>query len=368
MNKLLRELSNGIGSLLREKLVVIESDDWGSIRMPSKQVYESLKSKGLNLGKGETERYNKFDTLASPQDLEELFDVLSSVKDLAGRNPVFTAVSLVANPDFKQIKDHDFTEYFWEPLSTTFADYDSSRSLDLWVKGKQMGYFHPEFHGREHVNVAAWIRALRNKDDQTLFAFEQGCWGFKREAGIVNFQAAFDLEEPSDLEQQKSIITDGLAEFERIHGYKARFFVPPNGPFNNELQKAAHLGGIKYLSTAKIQQEPRGNGVYKKRYHYLGQKSKYGLRYLTRNAFFEPSAEGKDWVDSCLSEIESAFRWRKPAVISTHRVNYIGVHDPKNRERGLKQLSELLSKIVKNWPDVHFITSTELGDLIATKK
>jgi len=112
-----------------------------------------------------------------------------------------------------------------------------------------------------------------------------------------------------------------------------------------------------------------GNGRYKKHFRYLGKKGKSGLMYMTRNAFFEPGSwehpASKDWVNDCLKEIEIAFRWQKPAIISSHRVNYIGWLNPKNRSNGLQKLDELLKKIIKAWPDVEFMTTTELGNLIA---
>jgi len=74
--------------------------------------------------------------------------------------------------------------------------------------------------------------------------------------------------------------------------------------------------------------------------------------------------KGKDWVNSCLNDIDMAFRWNKPAIISSHRVNYIGALDPGNRENGLSQLKQLLKEVVSRWPDVEFMTSAELGDLI----
>ena len=43
--KLMRNLSNLPGWRTKRKIVVIESDDWGSIRMPSKRAYEELKLK-----------------------------------------------------------------------------------------------------------------------------------------------------------------------------------------------------------------------------------------------------------------------------------------------------------------------------------
>ncbi len=93
-------------------------------------------------------------------------------------------------------------------------------------------------------------------------------------------------------------------------------------------------------------------------------KNKYGVTYMSRNAGFEPSASSMDWVDKCLADIAMAFRMRKPATISTHRVNYIGFLEPTNRERSLWLLKELLGNILKKWPDVEFMTSVELGKLI----
>jgi hypothetical protein len=42
----------------------------------------------------------------------------------------------------------------------------------------------------------------------------------------------------------------------------------------------------------------------------------------------------------------------------------MGTLDPANRDRGLKQLSQLLKAVVKKWPDVEFLSSDQLGDLI----
>jgi hypothetical protein len=144
--------------------------------------------------------------------------------------------------------------------------------------------------------------------------------------------------------------------------------VPTNGPFNNELEADLFKGGVEYINTAKKQLEPIGDGNYKKNIRYLGKKNIYGQFYITRNCFFEPASfEKKNWVDSCLKEIEIAFRWNKPAIISTHRVNYIGFIREENRKHGLAQLNELLNQILKRYPDVEFMTSVQLGDLIAGK-
>lgn len=367
---LLRNFSNLPGWSTNRKIVVFESDDWGSIRMSSNATRELLIKKGVDLLSGDSYRYNMYDTLATDNDLSALFDILSLIKDKNGNSCVFTPISLVANPDFEKIKASNFEKYYFEPFTITMKrSHGCEKSFELWQEGVKKRLFVPQFHGREHLNVQVWLKALQNNDKHTRIAFDYGVWGFNNilPSG-VSYQAAFDLDQPNEIEYQKEVITSGLELFEKLHSYKASVFVPPNGPFNETLEKTAFNGGIQFMSAAKIHLEPHGNKKIKKRFHYMGQKNKYGQRYITRNCFFEPSQSGKDWVDSCLNDIQIAFRWHKPVVISSHRVNYIGALDPGNRDRGLMQLKQLLQTIVKRWPNVEFMTSAELGDLMSQSK
>jgi hypothetical protein len=271
---LLKSLSNLPGWRTNRRIVVIESDDWGSIRMPSLKAYQHLQQLGLNIDKGDNQRYNTLDTLASSTDLAHLFETLRRVKDNQGHHPVFTAMSLVANPDFEKIAGNGFTQYEYEPFTTTLEQYGLSDAFTLWQQGADEHLFHADFHGREHLNVKVWMDALRHGDPHTRAAFDQGSWGF-RPAGLasINFQAAFDLDRPEDVEVQKEIITDRLDSFEQLHGYRATYMVPPNGPFSDLLEPAAASAGIKYLATAKIHKAPLGNGKHRKGFRYLGKKN-----------------------------------------------------------------------------------------------
>jgi hypothetical protein len=369
-SRFIRNLSNIAGWRTNRKILVIESDDWGSIRMPSIEVYNLLRAEGINVTGGDSKRYNLYDTLASYDDLKLLFELLSSFKDKVENSCVFTAICVVANPDFQKIKGNNFREYYYEPFSKTLSRYyHDNKSFELWNKGIASRIFVPQFHGREHLNVAAWMRALQRNDRETLLGFEHGVWGYNPKSFFgspLSYLAAFDLYDPGDLTIQDRAITEGLDLFHELFGYEATFFVPPNGPFNTSLEKTAAKCGIKYISTAKIQIEPQGNGKKRKILHWLGQHNKYNQCYTVRNCIFEPSQSGKDWVSSCLRDIEIAFRWHKPAIISTHRVNYIGTLSRKNRENGLRQLKLLLTSILKNWPDIEFMTSDQLGDLICS--
>lgn len=372
-SKLRVHASNVPGWRTKRHIVVIESDDWGSIRMSSLDSFERLRLAGVPV---DTDHYNINDALESNEDLEMLFDTLRQFKDATGRHPVMTGVNVVANPDFKAIEDNGFTEYVYEPYTKTCERYPGhDKVYDLWKQGITERLFVPILHGREHLNAQFWMRALQKGDPSTLVAFKECVTGIPRTGiggvTVPDFQAAFDIDTPEDIPYQKEVIKTGADLFEQLYGFKPKYFVPTNGPFNNTLEKNLLDAGVKYINTSKKQLEPLGNGQFKVNTRFIGDKNQYGQVYLTRNCFYEPASTGfevpenHDWLHSCLKEIEIAFLWHKPATISSHRVNYIGYLHPENRDKGLKALKLLLGEIIKRWSDVEFMTSSELGDLIS---
>lgn len=374
-SRITANLSNIPGWRTNRHIVVIESDDWGSIRMSSLDAFNRMLKAGM---REDRDHFNTFDALESNKDLEELLNVLVQFKDSTGRHPVITGVNVVANPVFDKIKDSGFAHYFFEPYTETLKRYPNhDKVYDLWKQGVEERLIVPVFHGREHLNVQRWLRALQSGNNSTLLAFENGVTGIYNginDEPIPEFQAAFDIDTVDDLPYMKEVLVTGLDLFEQLYGFRSKYFVPTNGPFNNSLEKDLFDAGVQYINTGKKQREPLGNGNYKVNTRFVGDKNIYGQIYLTRNCFFEPSATGYvvpsnyNWVDACLKEIETAFRWHKPATISSHRVNYIGYLHPENREKSLDHLKSLLGKIITRWPDVEFMTSTELGALILSTK
>ena len=361
-------VSNLFGWRTNRKLIVIESDDWGSVYMSDKRALEEMKAKGIPLHS----HYLKNDTLESNEDMEMLMDVLRKHKDASGRYVVMTGVNVVANPDFEKIKANGFKKYEYELFTETAKRYPKSdRIHSLWKQGIEERLLVPVFHGREHLNVQRWMKLLQEGNETVRIAFEYGVSTLSKEINgkeLTDLRAAFDIDTQNDLKYLEKVIDTGLDEFEALFGYKSTFFIPTNGPFNNNLEELLSKKGVKYIGTGKIQHEPLGEGKYKKHFRYLGKKNRLGQMYLTRNCFFEPISEEfpkeRDWVASCLKEIEIAFNCHKPATISSHRVNYMGTINPENRAEGLKKLDQLLGAIIKKWPEVEFITSMELGDII----
>lgn len=360
--KITHNLLNVPGWRTKRHIVLIESDDWGSIRMPSKAVYEKLLSEGYRV---DLHPYERYDSLASEVDLSRLFHVLKKYRDKNGRHPIVTANCAVANPDFDKIEKNGFTKYYYEPFTKTLHSYRGcEKSFDLWKQGIQQRIFVPQFHAREHINVAKWMSVLRKQDKDNLDAFRYGMMGIfpkqNHEQGNI-FQVALDnseYEEQSVLE----IISDGLDLFEQIFEYKSKTFIAPCYTWPILLERKLYDKGVKGLQGMVYQKVP---GQKRKR-HWMGTKNTVGQVYTIRNCFFEPSLmpNNYDNIDECLYRINCAFRWNKPAILSSHRINYIGTICEENREKNLNMFERLFSQILKEWPDVEFLSSDELVELI----
>lgn len=347
------------------KIVVIESDDWGSIRMPSMEVYRKFIDRGFDISGSD---YNRIDTLESNEDLEMLFDVLHAHKDSKGKVPVITANCVMGNPDFSRIRQSDFTDYFFEPVTDTLKRYPHRDMVEkLWKQGYSAGIFHPQFHGREHVNVVRWMEALKKKTPEIMFTFENETT-FSGD-GDYNFMEVLDYNTTDDLLKMKESLAEGLDLFEKVFGFRSRSFIPPCYTWNSDVEETLNAGGVRYIQGLVKQLIPTGTfEVYKTKIHFLGNRNAFGQYFLIRNAFFEPAlSKLSDPVGECLKRIQIAFRWHKPAVIGSHRINFMGSLDERNRADNLKSFNNLLHRIMKAWPDVEFISSDKLGDLIAER-
>jgi hypothetical protein len=363
-------LLNIPGWKTRRKLIVFESDDWGSIRMPSKEAYLELLNDGLKVDK---HPYSKFDCLESEDDLTALFEVLTSHKDKKGNHPVITANAIMANPDFDKIKESGFRQYYYELFTETFKRYPRGhkRSFELWEEGIAAKVFVPQLHGREHLNVYRWMEALQAGSIETLKAFDLQMFGIPSNITAEkrkSYMAAFDFDNEAEKSAHNEIIRDAAKIFEDTLGYKAVSFIAPNYTWHADLEKTLAETGIKTIQSTKHQNAPQGGENYKRILHYTGQVNTHNQIITLRNCLFEPSESNSDWVNKCLKNIEVAFRWNKPAIISTHRLNFIGSVFEENRTNNLKMLDSLLSKILVRWPEAEFISSADLAAIINNEK
>ena len=359
------------GWLTRRKIVVIESDDWGAIRTPDKNTLSALN--GIN-PLVEKDLMTQLDAFESNEDMTALFEVLRSVNDKNNRPAILTANTIVANPDFEQIAASGYKTYHFERFTETLKKQaGSDRVFNLIRQGISEKLYRPQLHGREHLNVQQWLCALQNGNAELLEAFRYSTFGIPLSGKISkrnNLMSAFDYESEKEVIGLEKIIEEGAHLFRDIFGFTSTSFIATTYVWHSSLEPALYKHGIKYIQGIPYQYIPSpGKDWYEKKFHYTGQKNNSGQLYLVRNASFEPyMRKNTDVVGECLHRINLAFRWGKPAIIGSHRVNFIGSLDESNRTRNLKLLKQLLTEIVKRWPDVEFMSSDELGELILQSK
>ncbi len=364
--KAIQYLKNSFGWSTKRRIIVFSVDDYGNIRIASEEARRNLKRAGLPL---DGNRFDQYDTLETKDDLTHLFEVLNSVNDEHGRPAVFTPFSLPANIDFDRMAEEGFVRYQYELLPDTLRKLPGHEGTwELWEEGMSKDFFVPQFHGREHVNLAFLNEMVRTKNPLFLACMKERSWAGLQGLGrskSVSYVSAFSFEELEENESLSQIAIDGLAAFRKVFRFSASHFNAPGSPAHAVLEKALADGGIKYVDTSFVKKEHQGGQRYRYRVAFQGQKNKHGQHYIIRNCVFEPLLyKTSDAVARTLGEIEVAFRLNKPAIISSHRVNFCGLIDPAVRDHGLRELQRLLNAIIAKWPNVEFMASHELGALM----
>jgi hypothetical protein len=365
-------LKNIIGWKTRRRIVVFSIDDYGNVRIGSREALSNLEKAGLRLG-----RFDQIDALETRQDLEGMLETLASVKDMNGNHAVLTPFAVPCNIDYEKMAEDKYQVYYYEMLPKTFEKLavkdpgEYGGAWKLWQEGIERGLLVPQFHGREHFNMKIFEEKLAKKDPELIASLKNnsnpGLNNMNYET--IQYTAAFEFWDFADNERFKEIIVDGLNAFEAVFGYRSIHFNAPCGSQHHVIHETLRKNGIKYIDNPLVKKEHQGFGKYKTILNYTGKEDEDGLIYQVRNVVFEPTLYGgTNWVNYAMQQIATAFRWNRPAIISSHRANFCGHIEPGNRKQGLIYMKELLKRIKDKWPDVEFMSANQLGDLIASEE
>lgn len=364
---------NSSGFHTDRKIVVIESDDWGSIRMPSKKTYESLVKLGDNCSQ---DAFLRYDSLERLQDLKQLFEVLRQYKDKNGKHPCITANYAVANPNFDLIKPQE-KYYAYEPFTVTYENYygnssDIMREIQVGIKEH---CFYPQLHCREHMNVTRWMKDLHDGKEDVQIAFSKKMIGIGSSFSKQNYfgyMDALNYDSANELYVLRNIIVDAATIFKNIFGYSSKTFVASCYVWTNQIENILKDIGIEGIQTQFKQNicPLRGTSLILNQFHYSGQKNRLGQYYSIRNCEYEPAYDHRyiERAEACIKQVLDSFAFYKPAVINSHRLNYISAIDPDNGLIGLKGLDYLLKTITEKEPNIEFMSSEELLEVMKSNQ
>jgi hypothetical protein len=216
------------------------------------------------------------------------------------------------------------------------------------------------------------MEAINSNSLKEQLAFDQKAiiWtGFENDINSYNkdYFKGFDFENEQEAKDVELIHRDGLRLFKEIFNMDSLTFTAQGSIWGDQILPMLYEEGVRLIGGQQFM--PNCSGGYKKIDRFWGAKNELGQIHWRRNVLFEPSRDKNfDSVGKCLKEIEIAFRWGKPAVISTHRQNFIGSVFEDNRAQSLIKLNTLLKSVVKKWPDVRFISSAQLATIMLQSK
>ena len=351
----------------KDPIIIFESDDWGTIRMRNKEVLEKINKVNPTWV---DDPFMKLDCLESNKDIEELFEILLKHKDINGNYACITANTIMQNPDFSAIRNNGFTKFEGKAFNQMYMDYpDSNQVLELQKKGFYLGIYYPQYHGREHIQIKRWLDGLKKNAYNLRIAFDLGLISFYIKSKVPCISYFMDAMNPVNKENLDEIIEiqrDGLEKFRLQWGFSSRSIIAPCYFWNSVIEPALLPEGVMSFQGLRVQKQSvfdTNDFRFKKIYHRQFSINKFHQIFLVRKAFFEPSLNPyKDWIDSCLNEISMAIQNDRIAIISCHRINFMGSICMLNRERNLKMFDLLLKRIKDKFPDCKFYHTAQLVD------
>lgn len=355
-------IKNLPGWRTKRKPVVFISDDWGDNRIRSEDDYHKLIESGIPVDKS---IHTKYGALASQSDLYNLFEILTRFKDKTGRNVVITPFVIMTNPDFDKIRSDRFEKYHYEIFTETIKNsYRGEETLKAWEDGIEAGIFLPELHGREHFNVPQWLKFLKMGDKNLLKAFEFHYSYLRTYDMKVNPVYAFYFDNQNDFEFLNESLKDGVRLFQETFKRNPTVFNPPNGMFHNMFYKQLAESGIQSVNTKHFRLQPDTRGGITRKHFRFGHVSDEGIIHFVSNCAFEPASWDYKGIGKTLKQVEVAFNCGKPALINTHRVNFIGSRNKSVSNKSLTELALLIQAMINKWPDIEFLGAGEFVTLL----
>lgn len=342
----------------RMRAVVLESDDWGLCAWaPDVQAWRALADQPVFRSPG-GRRYAG-STLESAEDVRTMAALLSEFRGGDGFPPVLQANTVLAAPDFERIRPpaFDSPELPLHELPAAPSRWQRPRLWEEITIARMGGLWWPELHGLHHLPEAAWLAALRRGDPDARRAFEHQ----SPICAAVDASGEYHPAEPAAARSRR--LEAAVAAFRRLFGRAPFSFCPPDYRWDDRLERDAERLG---LTTLQGKAEQLGHPFPRVRRFLLRHRWPHlrGARfYMPPRIAFEPHGQppaSRVGVASALRAARAAWARAQPAVISTHRVNYVHL-DAAAAAAGRAALRDLLHRLAAD--HAVFLVDREVREL-----
>jgi hypothetical protein len=342
-----RSVAAGLRSLAPKRpTVIVQSDDWGRVGVPSLDALERLRVRHPNIGRDSWDFYG----LESEEDIVALGDVLAETSDKDGRPACFTANFIMANADLRAMRAHDYGELRWIGIVDGFPAPWTDRNFSSYRFNIERKAFYPGLHGFTHFNIPGLLHALRSTTREGAIARELAAEDTPYLASLTpeyNFALLARGQEDRflDAADQSYWIKQGVALFLNAFGFSPRTTCAPGYRANDTTFLIWNEVGIEIVQTR------RGPDV----------DINGSLLVLRRNVDFEPALQPDGSVAAALAQAQAAVARGSPIIVCTHSINYVSRHLGR-AQQSRAMLREFLGQLLKTFPDLRFASDVEFAD------
>jgi hypothetical protein len=228
------------------------------------------------------------------------------------------------------------------------------------------GVWRPEFHGAFHYDPELRQQAVGD-DPILLAAAERGVLPFP---GVTSAWELGPWREGSELAAE---LDRSLQVFRNLFGRLPASIIAPDYVWDGRCEGLWQSRGLTIIQAKREQRHPRRRSgrlhdrlqkVLARTWARLAHPERV---YLERNCRFEP-VQGRSAVASaekCWREIQRAWQRGEPAVVETHRINFVHA-DHKVAANGLVALTHLLELLQTGRPTPVYLSDVELAQLYRT--
>lgn len=349
----------------RYPAVVFESDDWGACELTTEATASEKYCQIMKKYRKDSSWSSA--TLETPSDLDRLFKILRKYSGIDGLPCIFTAFTCMGNPDFAAMRSNGFSEYVDIGLDKGVpAGWERGDITGKMRKGLEEGVWAPEFHSfLHHTSPKKLMERLNSSGKDGKMArelFEIKCY-YQGE----HIPEYIDL----NVKEQFDWVSRCMTRFNNIFGFKPHAAVTSDAYPETEIVWAANGITAICLKNCRINSgevivyptKPWNlQNVYEKIGNY---NPAINAVYNIRNVFFECTMDKSPARGHSVEEVIPVINNRlkvlnEPAIISTHRLNYISL-DKELVDLRCKELEKLLASLQEK--GAYFLTTGEVADL-----
>ena len=319
--------------VLRDPVLIIESDDWGP------------------------------GPAADARALEQLAEILGRHRDARGRPAVMTLGLLLSVADTRRIREGGGREYF--PALLTEAAFHPI--LAAIRKGMAAGVFSPQLHGMEHYWPHAVMKAAERDERVRAWTMQDAVPRHEDLPPQLQSRWIDGSQLPSQALPEREVAEAANREtrtFQELFGIREPVVVPPTFVWTEHAELAWAAAGVRVVVTPGMRYSARdaqGKLVAAGERLCNGDGGAGGVMYVVRDDYFEPALGHR--AERAIAALEAKAALGRPTLLETHRFNFTG--SAAQKDDALRETERLLRGALQRLPRLRLMSTAELAQAIA---